>query len=281
MSQQIDLTGETIVVTGAGSGIGEGIARNAAEHHMKVVLADIEADRVEAVARSLREGGATATAIATDVSDFSAVERLADEAFARFGAVRVLVNNAGVEATGYAWETVPADWHRVISVNLLGVFHGVRAFVPRMLKQGSPASIVNLSSIAALSSGPPQQSAYNASKHGVQALSECLHLELAQVDAPITVHVVNPGPVASRIFTDATASGEGAIASREMFGSYVGEHGLTGDEAGRVILDGVRNGEFWIETHPPMQEDAIVRRTQMLACRAAPALVTLDALERL
>jgi NAD(P)-dependent dehydrogenase (short-subunit alcohol dehydrogenase family) len=279
MEHPIDLSGDTIVVTGAASGIGEGIARTAAELDMNVVLADIHAERVEAVAASLRDGGATAIAVPTDVRQAEALELLAETAFAAFGQVRVVVNNAGVEATGYTWEMTPAHWEAVIAVNLLGVFHGVHAFVPRLLAQGTPASIVNLSSIAALSSGPPQQSAYNASKHGVQALSECLHLELQEVSAQISVHVVNPGPVASRIFTDASARGDAAIETREMLGAYVGEHGLTGLEAGRIILDGVRNSEFWIRTHPAMQEGAVARRAKMLIERIAPQLVGLETLE--
>jgi NAD(P)-dependent dehydrogenase (short-subunit alcohol dehydrogenase family) len=281
MHASAELSGATIVVTGAGSGIGEGIARTGAELGMNVVLADIRAERAESVAQSLRADGTNAIAIATDVRDPEALETLADAAFDTFGQVRVLVNNAGVEATGYTWELSPAQWETVIAVNLFGVFHGVRAFVPRLLTQGAPASIVNLSSIAALSSGPPQQSAYNASKHGVQALSECLHLELQEIGAPITVHVVNPGPVSTRIFADAAAAGTAAVESRKFLGAYVGEHGLTGLQAGRIILDGVRNGDFWIRTHPDMQDDAIARRGQMLTERTAPELVTIAALESL
>jgi NAD(P)-dependent dehydrogenase (short-subunit alcohol dehydrogenase family) len=271
------LSGGTIVVTGAGSGIGEGVARTAAELGMNVVLADIHAERAEGVARSLRQRGATALVVPTDVRDPESLESLARAAFDAFGEVRILVNNAGVEATGYSWEQSAAQLEAVISVNLFSLFHGLRAFIPRLRVQGTPSSIVNLSSIAALSSGPPQQSAYNASKHGVQALSECLYLELQEIGVPISVHVVNPGPVSTRIFTHASAAGAAAVRSRDVLGTYVGEHGLTGLQAGRIILEGVNNGEFWIRTHPDMQEDAIARRTQMLARRTPPELVSLAA----
>jgi NAD(P)-dependent dehydrogenase (short-subunit alcohol dehydrogenase family) len=276
--EQLDLIGETIVVTGAGSGIGEGIARAAAAHDMKVVLSDIRAERVDAVAAQLRDAGAEVVSEAVDVRDPDAMQRLADLTFATFGGVRVLVNNAGVEATGYTWEMSPAQWENVIRVNLIGVFNGVRAFLPRMLEQGTRASIVNLSSIAALASGPPQQSAYNASKHGVQALTECLHLELREIDAPVSVHVVNPGPVSTRIFADASAEGAAATDSLEVLGTYVTDHGLTGLEAGRMILAAVGNNDFWITTHPGMRQDAIARRTQMLSELSPPALVPVGSL---
>jgi NAD(P)-dependent dehydrogenase (short-subunit alcohol dehydrogenase family) len=277
----IDLSGGTIVVTGGGSGIGEGIAHAAAGAGMRVVVADVVDDRAEAVAAALRAGGGEAVAVATDVGDAAALERLADVAYATFGAVRLLVNNAGVEATGQTWRMAPARWEQVIRVNLIGAFHGVRAFVPRMLEQGERAAIVNLSSIAALSSGPPQQSAYNASKHGVQGLSECLHLELVEIGAPISVHVVTPGPVRTRIFTDGVADSTDAEQLRDFFGRFVADHGISGREAGDMILDGLRRGEFWIRTHPAMQQDAVRRRAEMLVARTAPELVRTESLQEL
>jgi NAD(P)-dependent dehydrogenase (short-subunit alcohol dehydrogenase family) len=281
MNQHIDCTSGTIVVTGAASGIGEGIARSAARRGMDVVLADVAADRLEAVAAALQAGGTRAVAVRTDVRDPDDLEALAESAFSAFGDVRIVVNNAGVEATGLTWKMPVAQWEQVIRVNLLGVFHGVRAFVPKLIEQGMPAAVVNLSSIAALSSGPPQQSAYNASKHGVQALSECLHLELLEAGAPISVHVVTPGPVRTRIFTDAAAEDETAQERKDFFDEFVTGHGLTGTEAGEVILDGVSTGNFWIQTHPEMQEDAVQRRARMLVERAAPELVTTESLSEL
>ena len=272
MKSTANLSG-TVVVTGAGSGIGEGLGRAAAAAGMNVVLADVAAERVEAVADALRREGAAAIAVPTDVCDLQAVDHLADVAFSTFGEVRLLINNAGVEATGYTWE-MPADqWEHVIRVNLLGVFNGVKAFVPRLIAHGAPASVVNVSSIAALSSGPPQQSAYNASKHGVQAVTECLHLELTEVGAPITVHVVTPGPVRTRIFTDAAADGPAATARKAFFDGFVSGQGLTGLKTAELIFDGLRRGEFWIQTHPEMQEDAVQRRARMLIGRTAPELV--------
>src|SRR5215210_4026416 len=124
MTQHIDLSGGAIVVTGAASGIGEGIARTAASRGMDVVLADVIEDRLAAVASALRADGTRVVAVRTDVGEPDNLEALAEAAFSAFGGVRVLVNNAGVEATGLSWEMAPAQFEQVIRVNLLGVFNG-------------------------------------------------------------------------------------------------------------------------------------------------------------
>ena len=260
------------VVTGAASGIGEGIARSAAALGLDLLLGDVAEERLGAVAESIAAGGTKVVTRTVDVSDPAAVEAFAAAAFAEFDRVRVVVNNAGIEATGRIWETSPETFERVVRVNLLGTFNGLRAFVPRLLEQGSKASIVNLSSMAALMSGPSLQAAYNASKHGVQALTETLFLELAEVGAPISVHVVNPGPVATRIFSGSTVEGAAAEAAHEEFVALTSERGMTGLEAGEIILDGVARGEFWISTHPEWHDAAAARRHQVIGERAVPAL---------
>jgi NAD(P)-dependent dehydrogenase (short-subunit alcohol dehydrogenase family) len=259
-------------VTGAASGIGEGIARSAAALGLDLLIGDVAEERLGAVAESIAAGGTKVVTRTVDVSDPAAVEAFAAAAFAEFDRVRVVVNNAGIEATGRIWETSPETFERVVRVNLLGTFNGLRAFVPRLLEQGSEASIVNLSSMAALMSGPSLQAAYNASKHGVQALTETLFLELAEVGAPISVHVVNPGPVATRIFSGSAVEGAVAEAAHEEFVALTTERGMTGLEAGEIVLDGVARGEFWISTHPEWHDAAAARRQQVIGERAVPAL---------
>lgn len=273
MSEGADLRG-AVVVTGAASGIGEGIARRAAARGHAVALADVAEGRLSAVAERLAADGASVVAVPTDVADPGALEHLAEVAFASFERVRIVVNNAGIEATGYAWETSPETVERVIGVNLLGAFNGVRAFVPRLIEQGSEASVVNVASIASLLSGPLLQSAYNASKHGVQALTETLQLELAERGAPISAHVVNPGPVATRILHDAAVEGAGAESARAKLDRLVSEEGMSGEEVGEIVLDGVARGEFWICTHPDWQDDAARQRAAMLIDRTPPKLST-------
>src|SRR5829696_4393189 len=159
-----ELTGKVAVVTGAGSGIGRALASRLAAEGMRVVVADLGAGALTGTERMLRGEGATVLAVPTDVASEAEVEGLAERAYAAFGAVHVLCNNAGVVGRfGAVWEQSDADWQLVLGVNLFGPLHGIRAFVPRMLRQGEPAHIVNTVSEAGFTSRP-YTSVYNASK---------------------------------------------------------------------------------------------------------------------
>ena len=146
MSKQINLTGKVAVVTGAGSGIGRATARLLARHGAKVHLADLNLEAVETVVGEIEASGGTAAAHALDVTDPAAVEALAAAIFDEDGAVDILHNNAGIGHAATIESTTIEDWQRVIAVNLLGVAYGVQAFVPRMLEQGRPASVINTAS---------------------------------------------------------------------------------------------------------------------------------------
>lgn len=262
-----DLRGRTAVVTGAGSGIGESAARRAAELGMNVVLADISAPRVDAVAADLRADGHAALAVPTDVRDADAVDALADAAYAEFGAVTVLLNNAGLESLGFTWE-VPADeWRRVINVNLLGVFHGIRSFVPRMGADPRPSHIVNTCSVGGITI-TPRMTAYAASKHGVQALTESLYLECAEAFPQIAVSVFSPGQVATRIFEDAPDRGETAV-DAEFWRDQIRE-GMSPDTAAELLFEGIARDDFWILTHPGSFERLASRRARVLSGKLRP-----------
>jgi len=125
--------GGVAVVTGAGAGIGAGLARHAHRLGMSVVLADVDADAIAALRDELTAGGGTAVDVVCDVRDPDAVAELAERTYRDLGPARLLVNNAGVEQFGYLWDTPVANWNRVMDINVSGVFHGVRAFLPRML----------------------------------------------------------------------------------------------------------------------------------------------------
>jgi NAD(P)-dependent dehydrogenase (short-subunit alcohol dehydrogenase family) len=193
-----ELHDKVAVVTGAASGIGLGIARSFLAAGMRLVLADIDEERLTDEARVMEQAGAGVLVVPTDVGDPGAVEALADAAFARHGAVHVLVNNAGILASGRTWEIPLSDWHRVLDVNLWGAIHGVRTFVPRMLDQGAPAHILNMGSMASVTP-VPGIGPYNVAKHGLLALTEGLASELAAIDADIAVTLVMPGRVGSRL----------------------------------------------------------------------------------
>ena len=159
-----DLEGKVAVVTGAASGIGLGMASRFAEAGLDLVLADVETERLASAAEELGRGGSAVLAVPTDVASRASVTALAEKAHERFGKVHILCNNAGVAGGwGPIWETTERDWEWVLGVNLLGVVHGIQAFVPRMLDHGEPGHIVNTSSVAGLLTGTG--SIYGVSKH--------------------------------------------------------------------------------------------------------------------
>ncbi|WP_193597033.1 SDR family oxidoreductase [Microbacterium sp. YJN-G] len=264
--------GRLAVITGAGGGIGAGLARRAAALGMRVVVADIDEDAAAAVAGALRADGAEAWAEHVDVRDPDAVERLAENAFAR-GPVGLLIGNAGVEHVGYAWDTSPGSWRRTWEVNVSGVFHGIRSFVPRMIAAGAPARIWNVASIGAVS-GMPMQAAYIATKHAVLGLTESLRMDVEQAGHPIEVAAVLPAPVASRIFDDAELTAEGDAAGAERVRAMMSEllrDAQTPDDAAREIFRQGAAGQFYIL---PDEEFGIARfdvRAGRLQRREAPA----------
>lgn len=267
-SSEESFTGKTAVITGAGSGIGAALARHASGLGMHVVLADVAEERLEQVGASLAGPGSVVT-VPTDVTDVTAVEQLAARAY-ELGPVRLLFNNAGIESTGPLWELTAPRWDLMMKVNVYGVFHGIRAFVPRMLADGGPASIVNTSSIGGLSVGP-FQGAYIASKFAVQALTECLFMELQAQQANIAVSVVTPGPVSTRIFEDAVAQeGDATDAYRTTMRSMLADQGMTPDQAAAVIFEGVIEERFWIFTHPEMVQEVVTRRADMILSATPP-----------
>jgi NAD(P)-dependent dehydrogenase (short-subunit alcohol dehydrogenase family) len=267
------LRGGVAVITGAAGGIGEGLARVAAELGMRLVLADIAEERLHAIADELTAKGSEVLAVTTDVRDAAALDRLAEAAYERFGTVRLLINNAGIEALGFTWERSAEQWNRVIDINILGVIHGARAFAGRMIAGGEPGFIVNVASIGGLSM-MPVQTPYILSKHAVLSFSECLYLEMEQAGAPIRVSAVLPGPVATRIFEDAPGgSNPDSIAfHRAAMTAALSEQGMTPLDAARLILDQVAEGKFWVSPHPEMMQASANRRAAHLAALATPAL---------
>lgn len=266
-------SGGVAVVTGAGSGIGEGLARAAAGLGMKVVLADIASERIERVAGEIRAAGGAALPVTTNVADAASVEALAAATREHFGDLRLLVNNAGIELAGRSWDLPAAAWERALRVNVLGVIHGVRSFVPRMIEHGAPAYVANLSSLAGVSMAA-WEAPYFVSKHAVLSFSECLSLEL-QLEAPhVHVAAVLPGPVKTRIFEDLPVEARAGRASSHVaqMKRLLAANGMETDEAARLILEGIAARRFWVSTHPEMTAQMTSLRAQYLATQAAPSV---------
>jgi NAD(P)-dependent dehydrogenase (short-subunit alcohol dehydrogenase family) len=190
--------GRVAVITGAASGIGRALARRCAAESMKIVLVDIERRALDATRGALRQAGASAIAVAADVSRIEEVERAAGQTLEAFGGVHLLFNNAGVGLAGpTVWESTNEDWEWILGVNLRGVVHGLRVFVPIMLEQQTECQIVNTSTAEELLA-VPGRSAERAANAAVVALSESVRNELAQADALVKVSVVCAGSIRTR-----------------------------------------------------------------------------------
>ncbi len=232
MSAGSDLHGKVAVVTGGGSGIGRATALLLARHGAKVHVTDLKGDTAEVVAHAIEATGGRAVAHELDVSDPNAIEALAERLFAREGHIDVLHNNAGIGHGGNVEATTIEDWQRVIAVNLLGVAYGVQAFIPRMLEQGRPASVVNTASMAGVVPSA-KMAPYCASKFGVVGLSEALNSELSK--RGVHVSAICPGIIDTPIISTGVMRGEIAEI-QEPARSYYAKHGASPDEVAEAIL---------------------------------------------
>jgi NAD(P)-dependent dehydrogenase (short-subunit alcohol dehydrogenase family) len=260
------------VITGAGAGIGAGLATKLASLGMTVVVADISADRAAATASSITEAGGKAHPIVADVADPDEMDRFAQTVQNRFGQVRILINNAGIETVGFTWE-IPADrWDATLNINIHGVVHGCRAFLPGMIASGQECWVANLASVGGFGQMPIQTS-YIMSKHAVQSFTECLALEINLIGAPVHVSSIIPGMVRTRIF-DATAADQGpiAVAHRTIMRETMAAHGMDLDKACERIVDQLAAGAFWISTQPRMTQMFLDKRIAFLRDQQQPQI---------
>jgi NAD(P)-dependent dehydrogenase (short-subunit alcohol dehydrogenase family) len=260
-----ELRGKVAVVTGGASGIGRAVANAAAAAGMKVVLGDIEEAALKEAETSMAASGADVLGVVTDVSVGSSVDELRDRALERFGAVHLVHNNAGVAVGGLMWTVSEADWTWILGVNLWGVVHGIRAFVPVLLEQGE-GHVVNTASLAGLTS-PAMLGPYNVTKHSVVTMSETLYRDLQAVGSPVGVSVLCPGFVQTRIAESDRNRPDWAPAEpvpqgvelRGVVRNLVAG-GIEPTDVAEKVLDAVRQNRFYILTHddtPAMVESRL------------------------
>lgn len=276
-----EFAGRVAVVTGAGSGMGKAFAKRFAAEGMRVVVADVQRDALEATVEELRADGAATLGVLTDVSSASAVRYLAEAATEEFGDVHLLCNNAGVEGylDGAVWEATDKDWNWTVGVNFWSVVHGIRAFVPGMLAHGEPAHVVNTVSMTAVIA---PGSLYDVTKHAVLALTEVLARDLRERGARIGVTALCPGTVATNLFHGSRnrpahlrnpVEQPGAVkgkALRERMHALLAE-GMSPDEVANKLIQAIRSNALYLLTDHAWDELIIDRHRTILAGAVGPA----------
>ena len=269
------------VVTGAGGGIGRGLVQRFAAEGMRVVAADVDAGAAAETASLVAADGGEALAVATDVVDAASVDALADRAFAELGQVDVLCLNAGVFQGGMSWERTVEDWAWVLGVNVWGVIHGIRSFVPRMIAQDTDGHVVTTASVAAFvtsaASGP-----YALSKFGAFALAESLAHDLAAVGSKIQSSVLCPSAIRTGIARsgrnrpDALRSEQtpDAIGVEAGLAAMI-ETGIEPAEVAEIVVAAIGSGDFVIPTKPSYA-DQIRNRFEALLDRRLPSVPVVD-----
>lgn len=255
-------TDKVAVITGAASGIGRALALRCAREGMKVALADVHPGRLEAIHTDIHALGATSLAAVVDVSKAEQVESFAERCRKELGPVDLLFNNAGILRIGQAWEHSPDDWEKILSVNVLGVVHGLNAFLPAMIASGREAHIVNTGSVGSLVAAPGMAQ-YTACKMAVRGLTETLVYDLAALDSPIGVSLLCPGPVLTSISDELLGIVDDGAPADPNQHLMAGEPGfITPDACADTVFAGIRARRFWIFTHP--FKGYIQRKTQAI-----------------
>jgi NAD(P)-dependent dehydrogenase (short-subunit alcohol dehydrogenase family) len=270
-----ELENKVMVVTGAGSGIGRALALHAASRGMRVVLADIDASRLAQAVEDVRGRGARAEGVEVDVGSADSVEQLAARAYAAFGAVHVLVNNAGIAVAGAAWTLPLETWKKVLDINLYGVIHGVHSFLPRMLAGGEPGHVVNVASAAGLIS-VPGFAAYSASKYGVTGLSEALYHDLKLRKSAVSASLLCPSWVQTRIAQDSlTTRGDAVDAHVNAAVGKAVAHGIPAEAVAERVFQAIETDTFYVLTHDDTRS-AVQARSDDIVQGRPPTMAAFD-----
>ena len=282
MSAMDDLKGKVAVVTGGAGGIGRALAVRFAAEGMRVAVADVEEAALAATVAALKENGVEAIGVATDVTSFASVEALAEAAYAAYGAVHVLCNNAGVGPPGgLVWETTPNDWRWTFGVNVFGVAHGIQAFVPRMLASGEEGIVINTSSPDGPIAPLPQASVYAATKCAVTCVTECLAAQLDAEGGRVRAAVFYPsgkGLLDTGLWTSdrnrpPELARERPRETPPLTVAELRERGVPVqplDELADLVVEGIRDGRFVMILDMERHADAMAARVARLAALENP-----------
>lgn len=284
-----DLAGRVAVVTGGGGGIGRAMGESFALQGMKVVLADVQAGLLDATVASMRAEGFDVTGVVTDVTDYGSVEALRDRALETYGAVHVVCNNAGIGAgaEGPMWQHELNDWRWAIAVNVMGVVHGINAFVPVLLEQGQGGHVVNTSSGNGGVSPLPSTPQYAATKAAVVTMSECLYGQLADADPTVGVSVLFPGPHMLRtgLFESWRSRPDAFAKERPRQTPYTTVEALEEqmraagvniaytpvEEVAERVVAAIRTNTFWIQPESDRTDAQIRARAESMLARTNPS----------
>lgn len=288
-----DLRGKTAVVTGGAGGIGQALGRRFGRAGMNVVLADVLADSLDQATRALADDGIEAVGVVTDVTDYASVESLAEAALDRFGAVHVVCNNAGTGGVseGYMWEHDLADWRWGIDVNVLGVIHGIKAFVPILLEQGE-GHVVNTCSgngafapIARGAMGGPATAVYPMTKAAVLCLTESLYTHLEMTGTRVRAHVLFPGGFLNtgiweswRHRPDRYAATQARRTPEQTLAKVVARFEAAGahvefaplDTVADQVIDGIAADRFWMMGPPTPADQVVTGKAASILARSEP-----------
>jgi NAD(P)-dependent dehydrogenase (short-subunit alcohol dehydrogenase family) len=277
-----DLKGTVAVVTGGAGGIGRALAVRFAAEGMRLVVADVEEAALDATVAALKANGVEAIGVATDVTSFASVEALAEAAYAAYGAVHVLCNNAGVGPPGgLVWETTPNDWRWTFGVNVFGVAHGIQAFVPRMLASREEGIVINTSSPDGPIAPLPQASVYAATKCAVTCVTECLAAQLDAEGGRVRAAVFYPsgkGLLDTGLWTSdrnrpPELARERPRETPPLTVAELRERGVPVqplDELADLVVEGIRDGRFVLILDMERHADAMAARVARLAALENP-----------
>jgi NAD(P)-dependent dehydrogenase (short-subunit alcohol dehydrogenase family) len=249
-----DFQGRVAVITGAASGFGRAFALALAAEGARLVLADVD-EKGTAETAAMLPAGTESLVARCDVRAAASLDELAARTYERFGAAHLVFNNAGVAVCGPAWTATLEDWKWVLDINLMGVVHGVRSFVPRMIASGEAGHVINTASVAGLLS-IPGSAVYCVSKHAVVTLSECLRHDLRVARAQVGVSVLCPAFVPTGIADSARNRPKELAATNPLGKVYeegvkkaVAAGKLSAADIARITLDAVRNDRFYVLPH--------------------------------